>query len=35
LIWADAMKRNDVRRAMMIVTEHQEDFLARWKDIHE
>jgi len=35
LIWADAMKRNDIRRAMMIVTEHQEDFLARWRDIHE
>ncbi len=33
LIWADNMKRNDVRRAMRIVTEHQMLFLARWTKI--
>ncbi|MEJ0050322.1 MAG: DUF4160 domain-containing protein [Methylovirgula sp.] len=34
LIWADNMKRNDVRRAMRIVTEHQMLFLERWTKIH-
>ncbi len=34
LIWADSMKRNDVRRAMRIVTEHQMLFLERWTKIH-
>lgn len=34
LIWAEGMKRNDVRRAMEIVTEHREAFLARWREIH-
>jgi hypothetical protein len=34
LIWADEMKRNDVHRAMQIVTEHQIAFLKRWKKIH-
>jgi hypothetical protein len=34
LIWADGMKRNDVRRAMQIVTEHQTSFLERWIKIH-
>jgi len=35
LVWAVDMKRNDVRRAMQIVTEHQEALLARWRAIHD
>jgi hypothetical protein len=35
LVWADAMSRGDVRRAMRIVTEQQAFLLARWKEIHE
>lgn len=34
LVWADALKRSDVRRAMAIVQDHQEEFLARWRNIH-
>ena len=34
LIWADGMKRSEVRRAMRIVKEHRELFLVRWSDIH-
>ncbi len=34
LIWADGVKRNDVRRAMKIVTEQQSHFLKRWQEIH-
>jgi hypothetical protein len=34
LIWADGMKRNDVRRAMRIVTEQKALFLRRWTEIH-
>jgi hypothetical protein len=34
LIWAEGMKRSDVRRAMKIVTEQQAHFLARWRQIH-
>jgi hypothetical protein len=34
LIWAEAMKRSEVRRAMDVVTEQQAVFLARWRDIH-
>jgi hypothetical protein len=34
LIWAEGMKRSDVRRAMAIVVEQQKAFLARWRDIH-
>ncbi|PRD43142.1 DUF4160 domain-containing protein [Phyllobacterium phragmitis] len=34
LIWAEGMKRNEVRRAMNVVAEQQADFLARWRDIH-
>lgn len=30
LIWADGMKRSDIRRAMKIVTEQQDRFLDRW-----
>lgn len=34
VVWADAMKRTDVRRAMEIVTEHKSLFLSRWNEIH-
>lgn len=34
LVWAEGMKRNEVRRAMDVVTEQQAVFLARWKDMH-
>ena len=34
LVWAVDMKRNEVRRAMSIVAEHQQDFLARWRNMH-
>ena len=34
LVWAEGMKRNEVRRAMEIVTEQQAVFLARWRKIH-
>jgi len=34
LIWAEGMKRKEVRRAMEVVIEQQADFLARWREIH-
>ena len=34
LIWAEGMKRNEVRRAMAVVTEQQAVFLARLRKIH-
>lgn len=34
LVWAEDMKRSDVRRAMDMVTERQAEFLARWREIH-
>jgi hypothetical protein len=34
LISADGFKRSDVGRAMKIVENHQEAFLARWREIH-
>ena len=34
LIWAEGMKRSDVRGATAIVIEQQEAFLARWREIH-
>ena len=34
LVWAQGMKRNDVRRAVQIVHDQQEVFLARWREIH-
>jgi len=34
LIWADAMNRGEIRRALRIVTEQQTLLLARWEDIH-
>ena len=34
LVWAVGMTRREVRRAMAVVTEHHEAFLARWREIH-
>jgi len=34
LVWAEDMKRNEARRAMDVVTEHGQAFLARWREIH-
>lgn len=34
LVWAEDMKRNEVRRAMAVVTENREMSLARWREIH-
>jgi hypothetical protein len=34
LLWADGFKRTDVRRAMKIVEDHREEFLAQWRNIH-
>lgn len=34
LIWVEGMKRSDIRRAMKIITEQRELFLARWREIH-
>lgn len=34
LVWAEDMKRNEVRRAMQVVTEQQAVFLARWRETH-
>lgn len=34
LVWAEGMKRNDVRRAMDAVIERQMVFLAQWRKMH-
>jgi hypothetical protein len=34
LVWADAMSRSEIRRALRIVTEQQAFLLARWEEIH-
>lgn len=34
LVWADGMTRGEVRRAMQVVVELQEQLLARWEEIH-
>ncbi|QRM42878.1 DUF4160 domain-containing protein [Rhizobium sp. BG4] len=34
LIWADGMKRGDIRKAMRIVEEQQGAFLESWRNIH-
>ena len=34
LIWAEGMKRNEVRCAMDVVIERHADFQARWREIH-
>ena len=35
LVWVEGMKRNDVRRAMKLVRDQQDAFIARWKEIHD
>ncbi len=34
LVWADGMKRGDVRRAMEMVAELRDELLVKWKEIH-
>lgn len=34
LVWAEGMKANDLRRAMRLVRDQQEGFLAKWRAIH-
>ncbi len=34
LLWAEGMKRNDLRRAMAIIDVQQELFLTKWREIH-
>ncbi|GGF14025.1 hypothetical protein GCM10011321_02460 [Youhaiella tibetensis] len=34
LIWADGMKRGDLRRAMRIVENNRDAFLECWNEIH-
>ena len=34
LVWAEGMKVNELRRAVQLVRDHQELFLARWREIH-
>lgn len=34
LVWAEDMKRSDVRRAMDMVTARRTEFLAHWREIH-
>ncbi len=34
LVWADGMKRSDVRRAMRAAQEWQDVLIARWNEIH-
>ncbi len=34
LLWADGMKRGDIRRAMQIVSQAQDYFLTKWREIH-
>ena len=34
LVWAEDMKANDLRRAMQLVRDQREQFLAKWGEIH-
>ena len=34
LVWAEGMKVNDLRRAMQMVRDQQEQFLAKWREFH-
>ncbi len=34
LVWADGMKRNEIRRAMALVADHRDSLLERWKNLH-
>lgn len=35
IVWADGMTRAELRRAITLIRDHQESFLARWRDIHD
>ena len=35
LVWVEGMKRTDLRRAMKLVCDQQDAFIARWKEIHD
>jgi GH24 family phage-related lysozyme (muramidase) len=35
LVWADNMRRGDVRRAIRLATEQQVSLLVRWSGLHE
>lgn len=35
LVWMDGLKRGDVRHAMKVAAERQDQLLARWREIHE
>jgi isochorismate hydrolase len=34
LVWAEVMKANDLRRAVQLVRDQQEEFLAKWRENH-
>ena len=34
LVWARGMTRSEARRAMAIVVERRDEFIARWREIH-
>lgn len=34
LIWAEGMKANELRRAVQLVRDQQDAFLAKWREIH-
>ncbi len=34
LLFADGLKRSDIRRAMDIVVDNRDDLLRRWREIH-
>ena len=34
LLWAEGMKRSDVRHALTLVAEQRDFLLARWREIH-
>jgi hypothetical protein len=34
LVWAEGMKANDLRRAVQLVRDQREEFLAKWREIH-
>lgn len=34
LVWAEGMKANNLRRAVQLVRDQREQFLAKWREIH-
>lgn len=34
LVWAEGMKRNDVRKALRLIAGHHAELLAAWRRIH-